>query len=99
MLNTAPDGSPSKAWIITGPTSGIGRRTALELVRHGIVVLVGRDPIKLRDLEADINALPDAYALSVVCDLSDFASARRAAAEIVELDLPIAGLLNNAGIM
>ncbi|MGA7416996.1 MAG: SDR family NAD(P)-dependent oxidoreductase [Acidimicrobiales bacterium] len=99
MLNTAPDGSPSKAWIITGPTSEIGRRTALELVRHGIVVLVGRDPIKLRDLEADINALPDAYALSVVCDLSDIASARRAAAEIVELDLPIAGLLNNAGIM
>ena len=74
MLNTAPDGSPSKAWIITGPTSGIGRRTALELVRHGIVVLVGRDPIKLRDLEADINALPHAHTLSVVCDLSDFAS-------------------------
>src|SRR4029077_15134681 len=32
------------------------------------------------------------------CDLSDLASIRRAAAEIVSLHLPIAGLLNNAGI-
>jgi NAD(P)-dependent dehydrogenase (short-subunit alcohol dehydrogenase family) len=38
-------------------------------------------------------------AVSVVCDLSDPASVRRAAAEIVALRLPIAGLLNNAGIM
>jgi NAD(P)-dependent dehydrogenase (short-subunit alcohol dehydrogenase family) len=35
----------------------------------------------------------------VVCDLSDPASVRRAAAEIIALHLPIAGLLNNAGIM
>jgi hypothetical protein len=38
------------------------------------------------------------HAVSVVCDLSDFASVRRAAAEIVALNLPIVGLLNNAGI-
>ena len=50
--NTGPNGSPSKAWIVSGPTSGIGRRTALELAGHGIVVLIGRDPDKLRDLEA-----------------------------------------------
>ena len=36
--------------------------------------------------------------MSVVCDLSDITSARRAAAETAALDLPIAGLLNNAGI-
>ena len=39
------------------------------------------------------------HAVSVVCDVSDIASVRRAAAEIVALHLPIAGLLNNAGIM
>jgi NAD(P)-dependent dehydrogenase (short-subunit alcohol dehydrogenase family) len=33
-----------------------------------------------------------------VCDLSDLASVRRAAAEIIALHLPIVGLLNNAGI-
>jgi NAD(P)-dependent dehydrogenase (short-subunit alcohol dehydrogenase family) len=37
-------------------------------------------------------------AVSVICDLSDITSARRAAGEIVALDLPIADLLNNAGI-
>jgi len=37
--------------------------------------------------------------VSVVCDLSDLASVRRAAAEIVALHLPVVGLLNNAGIM
>ena len=33
-----------------------------------------------------------------MCDLSDIARVRRAAAEIVALQLPIVGLLNNAGI-
>jgi NAD(P)-dependent dehydrogenase (short-subunit alcohol dehydrogenase family) len=88
----------TKAWIITGPTSGIGRRTALELAKHGTVVLVGRDRAKLDEVEKEIQA-QDGHAVSVVCDLSDITSARRAAAEIAALDLPIAGLLNNAGIM
>jgi NAD(P)-dependent dehydrogenase (short-subunit alcohol dehydrogenase family) len=99
MQNTGHSASPAKAWIITGPTSGIGRRTALELARHGTVVLVGRDPGKLSEVETEIRARPGGHAVSVVCDLSDIPSARRAAAEIVALDLPIAGLLNNAGIM
>jgi NAD(P)-dependent dehydrogenase (short-subunit alcohol dehydrogenase family) len=34
-----------------------------------------------------------------MCDLSDLASVRRAAADIIALNLPIIGLLNNAGIM
>ncbi len=86
------------AWIITGPTAGIGRRTALELARHGTVVLVGRNRDKLADVERDIQAR-GGRAVAVVADLSDVTSARRAAAEIVALGLPIAGLLNNAGIM
>jgi NAD(P)-dependent dehydrogenase (short-subunit alcohol dehydrogenase family) len=39
------------------------------------------------------------HAVPVVCNLSDLASVRRAAAEIVALRLPIVGLLNSAGIM
>jgi len=99
MQNTGHSASPARAWVITGPTSGIGRRTALELARHGTVVLVGRDPGKLSEVGTEIQAQPAGHAVSVVCDLSDIPSARRAAAEIVALDLPIAGLLNNAGIM
>jgi len=91
-------GTRRKAYVITGPTSGIGRRTAFELARHGIVILVGRDPAKLAAVKERI-ARRGGHAVAVVCDLSDPASVRRAAAEIVALELPVAGLLNNAGIM
>jgi NAD(P)-dependent dehydrogenase (short-subunit alcohol dehydrogenase family) len=87
-----------KAYILTGPTSGIGRRTAFELAKHGIVVLVGRNRDKLAEVQGLITRKGQ-HAVSVVCDVSDPASVRRAAAEIVALGLPIAGLLNNAGIM
>jgi NAD(P)-dependent dehydrogenase (short-subunit alcohol dehydrogenase family) len=90
--------SDRNAYIVTGPTSGIGRRTALELARHGTVVLVGRDRAKLDEVQKIIEQNAQ-QAVSVVCDLSDPASVRRAAAEIVALHLPIVGLLNNAGIM
>ena len=95
----SPIGSPSgeMAYIVTGPTSGFGRRTALELARHGTVVLVGRDPSKVDDVQKAIEH-NGGNAVSVVCDLSDLASVRHAAAQIIELGLPIAGLLNNAGI-
>jgi len=87
-----------KAYIITGPTSGIGRRTAFELAEHGTVVLVGRDRARLNAVQKVIEQKGQ-RAVSVVCDLLDIASVRRVAAEIVALDLPIAGLLNNAGIL
>ena len=38
-------------------------------------------------------------AVSVACDLSDVANVRRAATEILGLNLSLAGLVNNAGIM
>ncbi len=82
---------------MTGPTSGIGRHTAFELAKHGTVVLVGRDRRKLDEVQQAIEQKGQ-HAVSVVCDVSDPASVARAAAEIIALDLPIAGLLNNAGI-
>jgi NAD(P)-dependent dehydrogenase (short-subunit alcohol dehydrogenase family) len=90
--------SDRKAYIITGPTSGIGRRAAFELAKHGRVVLVGRDRRKLDEVQKAIERKGQ-RAVSVLCDLSDIASVRHAAAQIVALNLPIAGLLNNAGIM
>src|ERR1700760_4194440 len=97
MSTTDNSGGP-KAYIITGPTSGIGRATALELARHATIILVGRDPAKLGEVRRTIER-QGGQVVSVVCDLSDIASVQRAAADIVALQLPIAGLLNNAGIM
>jgi NAD(P)-dependent dehydrogenase (short-subunit alcohol dehydrogenase family) len=75
-----------------------GHATALELAKHGTVVLVGRDRGKLAEVRKAIER-KRRHAVSVVCDLSDLSSVRRAAAEIIALNLPIVGLLNNAGIM
>jgi NAD(P)-dependent dehydrogenase (short-subunit alcohol dehydrogenase family) len=86
-----------KAYIITGPTSGAGRATALKMAKHGMLVLVGRNSGKLNDVKQEIERL-GGHAVPVVCDMSDLASVRRAAAQIVALDLPIVGLLNNAGV-
>jgi len=100
MPNTSSVNDPTerKAYIITGPTSGIGRATALELAKHGTVVLVGRDVGKLDDLQKVIEQ-QGGHAMPVECDLSDIASVRRAATKIIDLHLAIAGLVNNAGIM
>src|SRR5258708_4299281 len=74
-INNAPSGN--KAYIVTGPTSGIGRRTALELAKHGTLVLAGRDPRKLAEVAADV-AKAGGAAVSVVCDFADITSVRRA---------------------
>lgn len=87
-----------KAYIVTGPTSGIGLCAAIELAKHGTVVLVGRDSAKLEGVKGRIDGA-GGHAVSVVCDLSNLESARWAAAEISASALPIVGLINNAGIM
>ncbi len=87
-----------KAFIITGPTSGIGYETALELAKHGTVILVGRNQEKLNQVQKTIKDNGQ-NAVSVVCDISDITNVRRAAQQIIDLKIPIAGLLNNAGIM
>jgi len=87
-----------QAYIITGPTSGIGYETALELAKHGTVVLVGRNSEKLAQVQKTIKDKGQ-NAVSVVCDISDITSVKHAAQQVLELNLPIAGFLNNAGIM
>ncbi|MBS1893650.1 MAG: SDR family NAD(P)-dependent oxidoreductase [Actinobacteria bacterium] len=98
MPDTTRPRQAEKAWVITGPTSGIGRHAALDLAKHGKVVLVGRSPDRLAAVQTEIEA-KGGSAATVACDLSDIRSVRSAAAEIVALGLPIAGVANNAGIM
>jgi NAD(P)-dependent dehydrogenase (short-subunit alcohol dehydrogenase family) len=94
VTNASP--GERKAYIITGPTSGFGYRTALGAAKHAAIVLVGRDRGKLGEVQKTIERA-GGHATPVVCDLSDLASVRRAAAEITALGLPLAGLVNNAG--
>lgn len=87
-----------KAYVITGPTSGIGYATALELAKHGTVILVGRNQDKLTKVKDEIG-FTGGHALAVQCDISDITSVRQAAKHIVDLGIPVAGVLNNAGVM
>jgi NAD(P)-dependent dehydrogenase (short-subunit alcohol dehydrogenase family) len=91
-----------KAYVITGPTSGIGRAAALEIARDvaksdGVVVLVGRRLEALEEMKREV-ARVGGQAVSVVCDMGEMASVREAARQIVGLGMPVAGLVNNAGI-
>lgn len=97
MSNRTAPLTNDKAYIITGPTSGIGYRTALELAKHGTVVLVGRDHGKLEEVRRTVEQNAR-RAIVVVCDMADLESVRRAASEIITLGLPLVGLINNAGV-
>ena len=100
MTNTTSTESPARrrAYLITGPTSGIGLRTALELTRHGTVILIGRNREKLDKVRTLIQNRGDS-AVPVQCDLADLDSIRHADQQILAIGLPIAGLINNAGVM
>jgi NAD(P)-dependent dehydrogenase (short-subunit alcohol dehydrogenase family) len=87
----------SKAYVITGPTSGVGRATALKMATSGTLVLVGRNRAKLADVAKEIERI-GGHAVPIVCDMSDLKSVRLASAEITALHLRIVALLNNAGI-
>ncbi len=95
MAKTVP--ADRKAYVVTGPTSGIGRCTAFKLSRHGTVVLVGRDRGKLEEVQRLIEK-NGGYAASVACTLSEITRVRHAAADILALTLPVSGLVNNGKI-
>ena len=50
-----PVPSEANTYVVTGPTSGIGLRAALELSAHGTAVLVGRDSRKLQQVQQRIE--------------------------------------------
>lgn len=74
--------------VVTGGSSGIGRRTAEELMVRGAVVAV-------LDLEPDA-APPDS--LGIACDVADDESVAAAVATAADYLGGIDGLVNNAGI-
>jgi predicted dehydrogenase/NAD(P)-dependent dehydrogenase (short-subunit alcohol dehydrogenase family) len=86
--------------LITGPTSGLGRATALELAKNGHqLVLLGRNPAKLEEVSAECLELGAPTPVKLVADMSCQADVRRAAAEFLETGLPLHVLLHNAGMV
>lgn len=86
-----------KIAVVTGGYSGIGLETTRALAGAGAKVYVPvRSPEKAQENLAAIEA---GEVIPVAMDLGDFASVRRAAAEILADEKVIDLLINNAGIM
>ncbi|MFF3159767.1 SDR family NAD(P)-dependent oxidoreductase [Streptomyces sp. NPDC057910] len=85
--------------LVTGASSGIGKATALELVRNGAsVALVGRRKNRLADLAKEISEA-GGHSVAVPADLTRWQAAERAVEQTIaslgRLDI----LVNNAGLM
>ena len=90
----------SKLCAITGPTSGIGEATALELARQRFdLLLLCRDATKGEDLARRCRQRGAADVAVVICDLSSLASVRSCAQHILDNYDHLDVLINNAGVI
>ncbi|WP_437605521.1 SDR family oxidoreductase [Sorangium sp. So ce834] len=85
--------------VVTGPSRGIGRATALALARRGLsVALLGRQGPRLDEIADAVRRL-DVAALPVPCDVACEEQVARAAAEVVAWRGAPNVVINNAGIV
>lgn len=84
-----------KKVVITGPTKGIGRVTAVELAKKGAdMILVARDEGRARELANEVGGA-DVF----IGDLSSVSEVKRIGDEIVKKHDRIDVLVNNAGAL
>ncbi len=87
-----------KVAIITGATDGIGKQTALGLLKSGFeVCIVGRDETKAQKVKAELEgAIKDAKINYAIADLSSQNQIKKLAEEIIAKYTRIDVLINNA---
>jgi retinol dehydrogenase 12 len=90
-----------KTFIVTGANTGIGKITATELARRGAhVIVASRSAAKTNPVIEEIKRTAGNDQVELVqLDLGDLASVRRCAEAILARDIPIHGLINNAGLV
>jgi NAD(P)-dependent dehydrogenase (short-subunit alcohol dehydrogenase family) len=90
---------PSKVAFLTGSTSGIGKATAQELVKHvSILILPVRNITKGQDLKQELFTInPNCQVDLYQCDLESIESMKACANTIVDKYEKIDILINNAG--
>jgi retinol dehydrogenase 12 len=97
MPSTAAD-LAGRTFIVTGANSGIGRITAMALAGRGAQVFLGcRSVDKGESVAAPLRAGGGKVEV-LALDLADLSSVRDAAAAFLARDLPLHGLINNAGL-
>ncbi len=90
----------NKTFIVTGANTGIGKITARELARRGAhVILACRSADKTKPVIDEIQRETGNKNVEFVAlDLSDLTSVRKCAEELLARNIPIHGLVNNAGL-
>ncbi len=94
-----PGSLAGKTALVTGPTSGLGRITALRFAQLGArVVLAGRDESRLAALSNELVALTgeERYPL-VVVDMASLTSVRAAVEKVLAAEPRLDVLVDNAG--
>jgi len=90
----------SRTFIITGATTGLGLETAKALAAaKARVVILGRDQKKIEQVALNIAGITKDWVIPMVCDLASQDSVRSFAENFRKLNLPIHGLILNAGVM
>lgn len=84
--------------IVTGASSGFGLATARAFAGQGAtVVLAARNPQRLQEATAELQAAPGAKVLGIPCDVSNAEQVRNLTAKTIEAFGRIDILINNAG--
>ncbi len=92
-------GLSGQTFLVTGANTGIGRATAESLAKRGAKVLLAcRSEEKTRPVLESIRADGAGSAEFVALDLADLVSVRRCAEQVLAKDVPLHGLINNAGL-
>lgn len=90
----------NKTFLVTGANSGIGRVTAETLADRGAqVILAGRSKERTQPIVDAINTKHgDDRAQFLALDLASFDSIKAASQAFLDLDIPLHGLILNAGL-
>ena len=84
--------------VVTGASSGIGRRVALDLAERGaIVVGIARREALLRELAIELQRTSSHHD-TIVCDVAETEELRRQLAQLEQRYGRIDVLINNAGV-
>jgi NAD(P)-dependent dehydrogenase (short-subunit alcohol dehydrogenase family) len=88
-----------KVIIVTGASAGIGKESALDLVRHGAqVILACRNEQRTKEAMKSLNEEEKKLIKFIKCDLNDFNSIIKFAEQVKKEYAKIDILMNNAGL-
>ena len=90
-----------KTILVTGASAGLGLETSRALASAGAkIIMAARNPEKLAAAQQQILAtVPTAQLQTLIIDLSDVNSIRKAAQSLLDKNEAIDVLINNAGVM